>query len=167
MAEGSQFGHIEDPGLAANGFSWDGALATLQVAHQFFTWTRTVSNHSAGGRSFDYPRDLPGLAEWSEPKVCWGPVVHAGTRMQGAVIETGLSTATYEQCSGLCALRQDCQNFTYQCPTAVVGTPVKGEQSDDGTSSCDLPSACVAGVASTLGWLTEHRSLGCEVITTL
>ena len=32
--QGSRYGHIADPALAAFPFSWDGALATLQVAHQ-------------------------------------------------------------------------------------------------------------------------------------
>ena len=45
---GSQYGFIADPELARGNFSWDGALATLNVAHQFFTWTRTVANHTAG-----------------------------------------------------------------------------------------------------------------------
>ena len=65
-------GHIADPALGSSPFSWDGALATLQVAHQFFTWTRKVANHTVGGESFDYPMDLPGLAEWSQPRHCWG-----------------------------------------------------------------------------------------------
>lgn len=65
--QGTVYGEIVDEGLAAFDFSWDGALATLNVAHQFFTWTRVVSNHSVRGRSFSYPKDLPGLAEWSVP----------------------------------------------------------------------------------------------------
>ena len=39
------------PALAQHPFSWDGALATLNVAHQFYTWTRTVKNHSKGSAS--------------------------------------------------------------------------------------------------------------------
>jgi hypothetical protein len=71
-SKGSLYGHIVDPALAESRFSWDGGLATLQVAHQFFTWTRRVANHSVGGSFFEYPKDLPGLAEWSEPQRCWG-----------------------------------------------------------------------------------------------
>lgn len=62
-----RYGEIHDPALSGFNFSWNGALATLQVAHQFYTWTRPVSNHTAGGPSFSYPKDLPGLAEWSVP----------------------------------------------------------------------------------------------------
>jgi hypothetical protein len=69
--KGSLYGHIADPALAKCPFSWDGALATLQVAHQFFTWTRKVENHTVGSGSFDYAQDLPGLAEWSQPRKCW------------------------------------------------------------------------------------------------
>jgi hypothetical protein len=68
---GTVYGEIHDSGLADFDFSWDGGLATLNVAHQFFTWTRTVSNHTAHGSSFAYPQDLPGLAEWSSGKHNW------------------------------------------------------------------------------------------------
>eukprot|EP01043_Picozoa_sp_COSAG02_P045522 COSAG02_NODE_4171_length_5675_cov_2.909254_1_plen_741_part_00 len=64
-SKGSEYGHIVDPALAQTTFSWTGALATLQVAHQFFTWTRPVANHTVGSPWFDYAQDLPGLAEWS------------------------------------------------------------------------------------------------------
>eukprot|EP00039_Didymoeca_costata_P024314 m.10005 g.10005 ORF g.10005 m.10005 type:complete len:696 (+) comp4179_c0_seq1:2-2089(+) len=63
--EGSVYGHIVDRGLANANFSWNGALATLNVAHQFFTWTRPVANHTVGSTSFDYQKNLPGLASYS------------------------------------------------------------------------------------------------------
>eukprot|EP01047_Picozoa_sp_COSAG01_P059524 COSAG01_NODE_7159_length_3325_cov_2.018909_1_plen_453_part_00 len=114
VAPGSKYGRIEDPALARGGFSWNGALATLQVAHQFFTWTRAVSNHTGGGSSFQYARDLPGLAEWSEPKQCWG-ATEENVRLDGSgILRT--STATYTQCSGLCTEHDDCHNWTYACP---------------------------------------------------
>jgi hypothetical protein len=158
VAPGSKYGRIEDPALARGGFSWNGALATLQVAHQFFTWTRAVSNHTGGGSSFQYARDLPGLAEWSEPKQCWG-TTEENVRLDGSgILRT--STATYTQCSGLCTEHDDCHNWTYACPPPdhAVGQPVSSTQTTVAAVDCSLPQACVAGVASTVGWLTTHQA---------
>ena len=58
---GSRYGKVIDDGLSSSNFSWAGGLATLNVAHQFFTWTRTVTNHTAGSSEFQYPKDLGGL----------------------------------------------------------------------------------------------------------
>jgi hypothetical protein len=46
--KGSVYGRIFDPALAATNFSWNGALATLQIAHQFFTWTVSGERASCG-----------------------------------------------------------------------------------------------------------------------
>ena len=54
-----RYGRIVDPGLRVN-HSWEGALATLNVAHQWDTWTRRVTKHE--GDAIEYPQDLPGLA---------------------------------------------------------------------------------------------------------
>jgi len=59
VRNGSRYGHLVDPGLRVN-FSWVGALATLNVAHQWNTWSRNVTSHT--GDSIDYPQNLPGLA---------------------------------------------------------------------------------------------------------
>ena len=61
VGDNTTYGTVHDPALRTN-FSWDGALATLNVAHQWNTWTRVVSNHSRSAGTFDYPQDLPGLA---------------------------------------------------------------------------------------------------------
>ncbi|MCC6393045.1 MAG: right-handed parallel beta-helix repeat-containing protein [Bryobacterales bacterium] len=61
-AAGSAHGRIVDPELAKTGVDWTGALATLNVAHQFFTWTRPVLRYEPSGTMFEYPADLPGLA---------------------------------------------------------------------------------------------------------
>lgn len=61
---GSRYGRIVSAALTQSKFSWDGALATLQVAHEYFTWSRTVANHTASTDSFEYAKDLPGLGEW-------------------------------------------------------------------------------------------------------
>jgi len=58
---------VHDPALRTN-FSWDGALATLNVAHQWNTWTRRVTNHSRSAGTFSYPQDLPGLAGYDPTK---------------------------------------------------------------------------------------------------
>ena len=43
--------------LAGTGIDWTGALATLNVAHQFKTWTRTVEKHEKGSDRFTYSLD--------------------------------------------------------------------------------------------------------------
>lgn len=88
---GSEYGTIVDPALSSFNFSWDGALATLQVAHQFYTWTRRVQNHSAGGASFSYDKNLPGLASWGEPgkKHSWDQNQYSLSGVLGALDAPG------------------------------------------------------------------------------
>ena len=52
--KGSVYGRVVDPALANANFSWNGALATLQVAHQFFTWT-VSARRQARGCTWDGP----------------------------------------------------------------------------------------------------------------
>jgi len=59
---GSRYGKMVDPELAKTDVDWTGAIATLNVAHQFFTWTRKVSKHSKGSDTFEYSRDLSSLS---------------------------------------------------------------------------------------------------------
>ena len=61
VSAGSAYGRVVDPALRVN-FSWVGALATLNVAHQWNTWSRNVTAHNPSNGTFDYPMDLPGLA---------------------------------------------------------------------------------------------------------
>ena len=76
---GSRYGTVIAPTLAAGSrdastganFSWDGARATLNVAHQFYTWTRAVANHSAGSGSFQYAKDLPSIANYASQTKPW------------------------------------------------------------------------------------------------
>ncbi len=65
-SDSSAHGYIIDPELAKTGVDWTGALATLNVAHQFWTWSRHVTSHSAGSGVFEYPRNLPSLAGYGE-----------------------------------------------------------------------------------------------------
>ncbi len=69
VGKGSRYGTIVDPGLRQfPSGSLNEVRATLNVAHQFFTWTREVKNFSSTNGSFNYPMDLgPGIAEWC----CW------------------------------------------------------------------------------------------------
>ena len=53
-AYGSDYEKMLDPELAQTGIDWTGAIATLNVAHQFATWTRKVSKHSKGSDTFEY-----------------------------------------------------------------------------------------------------------------
>ena len=71
VGKGSKYGLIVDPGLRAFKKTINGARATLNVAHQFFTWTRKVSNFSATKGSFNYPKNLPGGADSWNP-AWWG-----------------------------------------------------------------------------------------------
>ena len=70
-AGGSRYGKMVDPELAKTGVDWTGALATLNVAHQFLTWTRPVSRHSAGSDSFEYSRDLPTITSYADKTTQW------------------------------------------------------------------------------------------------
>jgi len=69
--KGSRYGKIVDPKLAETGIDWTGARATLNVAHQFFTWTRTVERHAAGDKTFEYARDLQGITHHADKTRPW------------------------------------------------------------------------------------------------
>lgn len=61
-AVGSEYGKMVDPELANTDIDWTGALATLNIAHQFSTWTRTVTKHEKGSDTFEYPKDFGKLS---------------------------------------------------------------------------------------------------------
>jgi len=69
--QGSRYGQIVDPDLAKTGIDWTGAVATLNVAHQFFTWTRTVQGHRAGSDRFTYAKDLSGITHYADKTKPW------------------------------------------------------------------------------------------------
>lgn len=60
---------VEDTDLYDLDVDWTGALATLNVAHQFYTWTRYViesgRNDSTHTAWFTYPKDLPDITSWA------------------------------------------------------------------------------------------------------
>ncbi len=53
-AEGSKKDLMVCDALAETGIDWTGALAVLNVGHQYKTWTRTVLAHKNGSRQFNY-----------------------------------------------------------------------------------------------------------------
>jgi hypothetical protein len=69
--KGSRYGKIVDPKLAKTGVNWSGALATLNVAHQFFTWSRRVASHRKGSRTLHYPKNLPVITHYAKKTRPW------------------------------------------------------------------------------------------------
>jgi len=69
--KGSRYGRIVDPSLAGTGVDWTGARATLNVAHQFYTWTRPVESHGAGEEAFAYAQDLQGITHFADKTTPW------------------------------------------------------------------------------------------------
>lgn len=59
---GSEYMKMKDPELAKTNIDWTGAVATLNVAHQFHTWTRVVSKHEKGSDTFEYRGDMGKLS---------------------------------------------------------------------------------------------------------
>lgn len=50
----SKYQEIQDPTLAQTGIDWNGAQAMLNVAHQFWSWSRPVLDYQPGGETFGY-----------------------------------------------------------------------------------------------------------------
>jgi len=69
--EGSRYGKIVDPELAKTGNDWTGALATLNAAHQFYTWSRRVTSHEAGSDTLSYPKNLAGITHYADKTGPW------------------------------------------------------------------------------------------------
>jgi autotransporter-associated beta strand protein len=59
---GNSYGTVSDVELAATGWNITGWRAVLNVSHQYYTWTRVVTNHTAGSAIFNYPQDLSGVS---------------------------------------------------------------------------------------------------------
>jgi len=69
--KGSRYGKMVDPRLAATGVDFTGAIAVLNVAHQFYTWTRSVDRHAAGSDTFEYAKDLGGITHFADKTTPW------------------------------------------------------------------------------------------------
>ncbi|OPZ16546.1 MAG: hypothetical protein BWZ10_01405 [candidate division BRC1 bacterium ADurb.BinA364] len=70
-AEGSHKDLMICPALADTGIDWTGALATLNVGHQYRTWTRRVLSHQAGSDRFSYALEER-LGDGKEDGPTWG-----------------------------------------------------------------------------------------------
>jgi Right handed beta helix region/Chondroitinase B len=57
-AKGNSYGTLVCSALAKTGWDVTGALALLNVDHQFFCWTRSVRVHKVGADTFTYDQDL-------------------------------------------------------------------------------------------------------------
>jgi hypothetical protein len=57
-ATGSAHGKMVCKELAKTDIDWTGALATLNVAHQFWSWALPVTKHEPGSDTFLYPQEL-------------------------------------------------------------------------------------------------------------
>jgi len=69
--KGSRYGKVVDPKLARTGVDWTGAVAMLNVAHQFYTWSRTVQAHAAGSDTFTYAKDLDVITHYADKTRQW------------------------------------------------------------------------------------------------
>ena len=57
-ATGNSYGTVSDIHLALTGWNVTAARAVLNVNHQYYCWTRTITSHSASTSTFSYPQDL-------------------------------------------------------------------------------------------------------------
>ena len=69
--KGSRYGKVVDAKLAQTGVDWTGAVAILNVAHQFYTWSRTVKGHAKGSDTFTYEKDLSGITHYADKTHQW------------------------------------------------------------------------------------------------
>lgn len=69
--KGSRYGIMVDNELAKTGIDWTGAIAVLNVAHQFVTWTRVVKSHNAGSNTFIYEKDLMPITSYVDKTKEW------------------------------------------------------------------------------------------------
>ena len=62
---GSEHGKIISNAIASTGIDWTGAIAYLNVAHQWWTWNRKISAHKEGSNELKYDADLVGLCSYT------------------------------------------------------------------------------------------------------
>lgn len=68
---GSRYGTVVDPALADAATDWTGAVAVLNVAHQFYTWTRPVQTFDPKRGAFTYARDLSPITNYADKTTEW------------------------------------------------------------------------------------------------
>jgi len=61
---GSTHGKILSEEIAQSGIDWTGAGVCLNVAHQWWTWNRTIARHERGSALLEYDADLVGLCNY-------------------------------------------------------------------------------------------------------
>ncbi len=69
--DGSRYGHIVDADLAETGIDWKGARVYLNVAHQFFSWTRSIADYELGSPILNYPEDLGDMTRFEDQPGKW------------------------------------------------------------------------------------------------
>lgn len=65
---GSTHGLIMSQEIADSGIDWTGAMAYLNVGHQWWTWNRPIKKHKPGSPELEYDADLIGLCD-TDPKL--------------------------------------------------------------------------------------------------
>eukprot|EP00730_Choanoeca_flexa_P019244 TRINITY_DN9393_c0_g2_i2.p1 TRINITY_DN9393_c0_g2~~TRINITY_DN9393_c0_g2_i2.p1 ORF type:complete len:525 (+),score=100.84 TRINITY_DN9393_c0_g2_i2:100-1575(+) len=69
--KGSRYGKVVDPDLSIFAHAnLSGSLAILQVAHQFYTWSRPVT-HFPGNNTLLYTQDLPSITWYANATTPW------------------------------------------------------------------------------------------------
>jgi hypothetical protein len=63
--KGSEHGKIICDAIAETGIDWTGAMAYLNVAHQWWTWNRKITEHKKGSNELKYDADLIGLCSYT------------------------------------------------------------------------------------------------------
>ena len=61
---GSTHGLVLSKAAAESGIDWTGGMACLNVAHQWWTWNRPITQHQAGSAEIHYPANLVGLCDF-------------------------------------------------------------------------------------------------------
>ena len=61
---GSTHGKVVSKAIAESGIDWTGAMACLNVAHQWWTWNRPIVRHHAGSDTLEYDANLVGLCNF-------------------------------------------------------------------------------------------------------
>lgn len=62
---GSGHGKLVSDAVAKTGIDWTGAMAYLNVAHQWWTWNRPITKHAKGSNELFYNTDLVGLCGYT------------------------------------------------------------------------------------------------------
>ncbi len=63
--KGSEHGKIISDSIAKTGIDWTGAMAYLNVAHQWWTWNRPITKHTKGSKELFYDANLVGLCGYT------------------------------------------------------------------------------------------------------